>query len=84
MHLTAIKAKAKAMGVVDGSSQAAFSFNDVKSVNTSVFIDRKAKRTEPLITKAYNAFRSKKNSKDVQVSDTLMPTEEYLEEQDLV
>ena len=51
-----------------------------RSNNTSIIIDRKTKRTEPLITKAYNAFRNK-NSKDAQV-DSLVPTEEYLDEQE--
>ena len=36
------------------------------------------KRTEPLITKAYDAFRKHKSVNKV---DNLVPTEEYLDEQ---
>ena len=46
-----------------------------RSNETSVIIDKK--RTEPLITKAYNAFR--KTSKQIDI-DNLVPTETYLDE----
>ena len=39
------------------------------------------KRTEPLITKAYNAFRRKNSKPEGGDVDNLIPTEEYLDEQ---
>ena len=48
---------------------------DSNSLGTSVFIDHK--RTEPLITKAYNAFRQ---NKKVDVK-SIVPTEAYLDDQ---
>ena len=63
---------------IERSSFAGFSHHETRSNNTSIFIDHKTKQTQPLITKAYNAFRNK-NSKDANL-DSLVPTEELLDE----
>ena len=46
------------------------------SGNTSMLVE--PKRTEPLITKAYDAFRKHKSLN--KVADNLVPTEEYIDE----
>ena len=50
-----------------------------RSHTTSIIMDQK--RTEPLITKAYNAFRRKNSKPEGGDLDNLIPTEEYLDEQ---
>ena len=50
-----------------------------RSHTTSIIMDQK--RTEPLITKAYNAFRRKNSKPEGGDVDNLIPTEEYLDEQ---
>ena len=49
-----------------------------RSHTTSIIMDQK--RTEPLITKAYNAFRRKNSRPEGGDVDNLIPTEEYLDE----
>ena len=44
----------------------------------SIVVDKK--RTEPLITKAYDAFRRNKHI-DLKVLDNLVPTETYIDQQ---
>jgi len=49
---------------------------EARSNDQSIILDKK--RTEPLITKAYNAFRQTSQTKK---ADKLLPTEEYIDEQ---
>ena len=53
-----------------------YALSDTRSNDTSIIAEKKR---EPLITKAYNAFRETKN-KHIDI-DNLMPTEAYLDEQ---